>query len=227
MESDRLCESIATLVRKVATVNLPGSALRPFLAARLIPLDKGAGGVRPIGIGEVWRRLCGKLGLRVLRERVLEVCGNLQLGGGALGGCEAAIHAAQEAFGKEEVEAICLVDAGNGFNAMNRALVLDDIEKADPAMDPLFRNFYPEETELLLPDSSKIGSVEGSTQGCPLGMPMFGMGTVPMIRGVARDGIRQIWYADDAAGLGKIARVLDWLLQVVAQGKERGVRGQF
>ena len=81
VESQKLCEAIALVVRRLASTNTASRALEPFLAARLIPLAKKDGGVRPIGIGEVWRRLCGKVALRAARARIQKVCGNLQLVG--------------------------------------------------------------------------------------------------------------------------------------------------
>jgi hypothetical protein len=177
VESSRLCEGIASLTRRLGSTNVEGEMLTPLLSARLVPLDKGGGSVRPIGIGEIWRRLCGKLALRVVRKRVQEVCGCLQVGAGFEGGCEAAVHAAQRAWELEDVEAMVLVDARNAFNKLDRERALTEIEGRDNILGPLFRNFYPGRTPLWLPDGSRMWSEEGTTQGCPLGMPMFAMGT--------------------------------------------------
>ena len=50
--------------------------LTEFIACRLIPLDKGdtkesKPGVRPIGVGEVLRRLIGKLIIGVIEEDII------------------------------------------------------------------------------------------------------------------------------------------------------------
>ena len=56
----RLCEAIATMKRTLCSQKIDPTILDPVVANRLIPLDKGEGAVRPIGVGEVIRRVCGK-----------------------------------------------------------------------------------------------------------------------------------------------------------------------
>ena len=58
--SDDLCHAIAIMARKLCTELLinPDTIL-PLITCRLIPLDKCTG-LRPIGIGEVLRRIMGK-----------------------------------------------------------------------------------------------------------------------------------------------------------------------
>ena len=62
--SDHLCDAIALCSRRLATSYVNPSSLEAFLSCRLIPLDKKPG-VRPIGIGEVLRRIIGKAVLYV------------------------------------------------------------------------------------------------------------------------------------------------------------------
>ena len=58
--SDFLCETLAALTRRLAKTLVPWEDIRALKAKRLIALDKSPG-VRPIGIGEVFDRLCAKL----------------------------------------------------------------------------------------------------------------------------------------------------------------------
>ena len=47
------------------------------------------------------------------------------------------------------------------------------------------------------------------TQGDPLAMPMYAIATIPLIKTL--DGnYKQVWFADDAAPVGKIADLRDW-----------------
>ena len=54
--SDRLCAALAAAAKCLCIADLSGQDLLAFTAARLIPLDKRPG-VRPIAVGEVFRRI--------------------------------------------------------------------------------------------------------------------------------------------------------------------------
>lgn len=60
LEGKHLREQIALLGRKLASEIVEPSSLEALVACRLIPLDK-CPCVRPIGVGEVLRRLIGKI----------------------------------------------------------------------------------------------------------------------------------------------------------------------
>ena len=60
--SINLCESIATLTRRLCTEFVDPLTIEPILASRLIPLDKGNGEVRPIDLVALPVRM-GGLGL--------------------------------------------------------------------------------------------------------------------------------------------------------------------
>ena len=53
-------------------------SLEPYIACGLIPLDKNPG-VRPIGVGEVLRRIIGKAVISIIKPDILESAGSLQL----------------------------------------------------------------------------------------------------------------------------------------------------
>ena len=59
-KSANLCDALATMTRKLCAEYIDPWTIEPILANRLIPLDKGEGAVRPIGVGEVIRRVIGK-----------------------------------------------------------------------------------------------------------------------------------------------------------------------
>ena len=102
------------------------TSLEAILACRLIPLDKNPG-VRPIGIGEVLRRIIGKSIIFAIKPQIMESAGNVQLCAGQPAGCEAAVHAMSEIFAGDETDAVLLVDATNAFNSINRRIMLHNI----------------------------------------------------------------------------------------------------
>ena len=58
-----------------------------------------------------------------------------------------------------------------------------------------------------------ILSKEGSTQGDPLGMLIYGIGVIPLIVELKSDDIFQNWYADDSIGLGRLIAIRVWFYQ--------------
>ena len=115
-EGKDVCDSIARMARQLRTEDtLDPESISAALACRLIPLDKNPG-LRPIGIGEVLRRLIGKAVTRVLRSDIEAAAGTLQLCAGQKGGCEAAIHSMVDIFDNTETHGIIQVDANNAFN---------------------------------------------------------------------------------------------------------------
>jgi hypothetical protein len=99
----------------------PWVPYRALMAGRLVALDK-CPGVRPIGVGETWRRLAAKATLLVSGCDAKEHCGIDQLCAGLKAGIEGGIHAINELWRqqKEEEEwGFLLVDAANAFNELN------------------------------------------------------------------------------------------------------------
>ena len=69
--------------------------------------------MRPIGVGEVPRRIIAKAILQIIGGDVEETAGALQLCAGQDGGYEAAVHAMWSVFQAPKTEAVLLVDANN------------------------------------------------------------------------------------------------------------------
>ena len=55
-----------------------------------------------------------------------------------------------------------------------------------------------------------ILSGEGTTQGDPLAMPMYALGTLPLIDESSESGALQSWYADDATAAATLQRLRRW-----------------
>ena len=120
-----------------------------FIACRLIPLDKGdtkegKPGVRPIGDGEVLRRLIGKLVIGVIKEDIITAVGPLQTCSGLKADIESAIHAMRKVSEDDDTEAILFVDAENAFNNLNRkALLYNKKQLCPPFFQYLFTTYVP------------------------------------------------------------------------------------
>ena len=214
--SSELCHSLALVARRICTAYVDPKSISPLLACRLIALDKNPG-VRPIGIGDTARRIIAKAVLSVVKPDIQEASGCLQMCGGQIAGIEAAVHAVRTAFESNDTETVLLVDA---TNALNRQSALHNIRTLCQPLATVLINTYRAPTELFV-DGDTILSQEGTTQGDPLAMPMYALATIPIIKKL-KSYSKQIWYADDAAAMGKLADLRAWWNHLTREGPDFG-----
>ena len=136
-----------------------GRDMEAFLSCTLVPLNKNPG-VRPIGIGEVLRRIFGKSTKSILKEEIQDATGNLQLCAGQLGGCETAVYAMADIYNDVETEAVLLVDASNAFNSINRAVMIQNIKIICPHLAMFVENCYRHEIRLFVIGGVKLKSTD-------------------------------------------------------------------
>ena len=221
--STDICNALAAVARRLCTVNVHPSGLAAFVACRLIPLNKNPG-VRPIGIGEVPRRIIAKVILRMASDDIQAAAGPLQTCAGHKAGCEAAVHAMREIFTFEDTEAILLVDASNAFNTINRQAALHNISVICPAIATILRNTYQAPIKLFITGEGEINSSKGTTQGDPLAMAMYALAIRPLIDKLreAEPNAKQVWFADDATAAGRLATLPRWWHFVTTTGPDFG-----
>ena len=226
--SSDLCAAVAKMAKIVATENLSGvGVLSALMACRLIPLDKNPG-LRPIGIGEVLRRIIGKMVVWVLRPDLQQAAGDLQMCVGQAGGCEAGVHAMHTIFQEEETHGIIQVDANNAFNTINRNVFMHNIKIICPEIAIFVQNCYQEPARLFVVGGIEIKSLEGTTQGDPTAMPVYAVAIIPLMLEAAEptcereSKARQSAYADDLAAACTIDELKKWWDIIVEYGKFLG-----
>ena len=199
------------------------SSLEAYTACRLIPLDKKPG-VRPIGVGEILRRIVGKAIVSVVKPEIMESAGSLQLCAGLPGGCEAAVHAMSSIFQEEDTDAILLVDAENAFNSLNRNVLLHNIQYICPPVSTYVRNCYKIPSRLFITGGSEIQSKEGTTQGDPLAMPVYAIGITPLLATLKREvpTVKEAAFADDLSGGDKLLELRTWWNALELNGPDLG-----
>ena len=106
--SEDLRYSLALLTRKLCTEFVDPFSTQELLACRLIPLMKNPDGIRPIGIGEVLRRIIGRTVATHIKPEVIDAAGPLQLSAGQDGGAEAAVHAMRTLYEDDNCEGMLL-----------------------------------------------------------------------------------------------------------------------
>jgi len=221
--STELCEAMALFTRLLCTQPVSGETLAPYIACRLIALNKNPG-VRPIGVCEVLRRICTRSALQIMRTDIVQVCGPWQSCAGIPAGIEATQHAMGSIFEGDDTEGMLLIDASNAFNSLNREVALHNIPRICPCLADITNNTYNAPARLFIAGGGEILSQEGTTQGDPLAMCMYAVAMMPLVNKVAElvPGSRQGWFADDSAAAGKLCVLRKWYDAVKCNGTGYG-----
>ena len=158
--SSVLRDEMASFGRWLANDIPSWDATRALMANRLVALDKNPG-VRPIGIGETYRRLLAKCLLRVSGHKATAACNNYNLCVGLPAGIEGAVHtmsdlmdsildASPETLQELNHRACLLIDAKNGFNELNRRAMLWTVRHLWPQGSCFAFNCYSHAAQLII-----------------------------------------------------------------------------
>ena len=225
--SSDLCKTLANVAKKLSTED-KSLSLEAFLACRLIPLDKNPG-LRPIGVGEVLRRIIGKVIVSVVRNDIISSVGSLQVCAGHEAGCEAAIHAMHTIFEEENTEAVLLVDAANAFNSVNREAFLHNIFVICPAIAIYVKNCYMIPSRMFVIGGFEISSSEGTTQGDPTVMAIYAIAVIPLVLMIIEivtstpgNTSKMVAYADDFTAGGTVKDLQHWWKTLCELGPKFG-----
>ena len=200
---------MALLTRKLCTQYVDPVSIEGLVACRLITLDKGDRSVRPIGVGEVFRRIIAKCVIQITKCDILDATGSLQVSAGQKSWSEAAIHAMNSLFSADETDAVLLIDVTNAFNTLNRAAALHNISILCPTIATFVINTYRLPVRLFVTGGQELKSSEGTTQGDPLSMSIYGISLIPLMLALQNtSNTKHCWLADDASGAGSIKDLL-------------------
>ena len=203
----RLSGPLAGVVTLLANGEAPISIARWLAGAPLFPLRKHDGGVRPIAVGEVLRRLVSK----VVCKHLVKKCGPLleelgQFGVGVKGGAEAVVHAVRKVSESFPSIGILKIDLRNAFNEAERPAILEEIRLHRPEAEQWFRFCYDAPAVLLCDDTIlPFSSTRGVQQGDPLGPFFFALAILPCLRRLRQEltpDTLALWYLDDGVVVG-------------------------
>ena len=230
----QLCGAIAEFAKRLCVEDVNPECLNEFVACRLVPLNKGNDkrgnpGVRPVGVGEVLRRIVGKVVIGVIKDEIQEAAGPLQSCAGLGSGIEASIRAVKRAWDDPKTEAVLLVDADNAFNRLNRKAAIHNIRQLCPPFHQYLKNTYQKSAKLIVNDSYScqfIYSDEGATQGDVAAMAEYAIGIRPLIDILSSvtkmSELMQAWYADDSAAAGMLRKLREWWDLLAVNGPKLG-----
>ena len=130
----------------------------------------------------------------------------------------------RQIYEDDQCEAVILIDAENAFNRLNRQAALKNIKQICPNLHQFLDNSYKNPAKLFLEDGSHILSEEGVTQGDPAAMAKYAIASKPLIKNLSDTNpeVKQVWYADDGTGAGKIAHLRPYWDSLCKQGPSFG-----
>ena len=165
--------SIADFVNVLLAGNLPTEVNEIIYGGRLMALQKKGGGIRPIAVGYMWRRLEAKCANRHVMSRISTALQPTQVGVRVSGGAEVAIHATRR-YVKQlpDNHVIVKLDFNNAFNSVRRDLVLNSKADNTPRTLSLCVRFFLMQPNIDV-DTQLIRSREGFQQGDPLSLLAF------------------------------------------------------
>lgn len=119
---------------------------------------KKGGGLRPIAVGEVLRRLTSKCISKSVRSKALNILTPLQGGVGVPVGCEAIVHSVTRVQENTTIPPgerwSLLLDFSNAFNRVDRSCMFQEIRSHIPSMAAWMECCYGCHPVLHLGDST-------------------------------------------------------------------------
>lgn len=228
--SDKVLLALTQLIQILADGFLPVDVAPHFCGANLFACKKKNGGIRPIAVGEVLRRLASKVLVQLTSKEAASLLSPLQVGVSISGGCEAIVHAASSLQSDDTIPAdeklTLLVDFVNAFNSIDREEMFRAIRSRLPALSHWIESVYSVQPVLRF-GSHIILSCAGVQQGDPLGPLCFSLTLQSLIEKIqeqAMDIRLNAWLLDDGTLVGKEAHLQRALDIIESDGPALGLR---
>ena len=117
-----LHRSITNLTNKILRGDVSDYAVKLIFSSNLTALKKKDGGIRPVAVGNVFRRLAAKVGCYAVSRAVSHELLPIQLGVSVKGGAEVAVHAVRtfitNNIDSNDHKVIVKLDMMNTFNSV-------------------------------------------------------------------------------------------------------------
>ena len=202
-----LLKSVTDTVNLILSGKVDQNVCPVLFLAYLTALNKYSGGIRPIAVGNVIRRVAGKISSRANIQELGEKFCPTQVGFGTKGGCEAAVHAVRTfATSQDSVKVLFKGDYKNAFNSIRRDVILQKARSEVPQVYGYIYHCYAETSDLFY-NENVIASESGVQQGDPMGPALFSLGIHDLA--CSLKSTLNVWYLDDVTLGGDGCTVLD------------------
>ena len=138
VQANYALQGLLGVVNLLCGGHAPPDVVPHLCDASLFACRKKGGGLHPIAIGEVLRRLVSKCVSRAVRAEATGVLSHLQVGVGVPAGYEAIVHSVSCVLEDPSIApdecCILLVDFSNAFNCVDRDGIFKEVRARIPSM---------------------------------------------------------------------------------------------
>ena len=217
-----LRRSITNLTNKILRGDISDYAVKLLFLSNLTALRKKDGSIRPVAVGNVFRRLAAKVGCYAVSRAVSHELLPIQLGDSVKGGAEAAVHAVRtfitNNMESSEHKIIVKLDMMNAFNSVLRDHVLQSCLDRTSVIDKLSFLAYSKPSSVISSGHSMTSSI-GVQHGDTIVPLLFALAVDQIASGVESE--LNVWYLDDStiggspeSVLGDVQRCITWLNRI-------------
>lgn len=202
--------AICKLCKRIAVdTSFISDNLKPFFfGARLIPIGKKGGGIRPIAIGTIFHKLISSAIMLNIKEHLPGIFSPVQFGVGIPGGAENIIHGIRNLLGDHPDWALVSLDLTNAFNSVSRNFFINQVYQKFPNILPWVWQCYGQHSHLLIRGADPIPSACGVRQGDPMGPFLFCLAIQPFLE-EASNQVHSLTYMDDIYFVGSPNKMPD------------------
>ena len=166
--------SITNLVNHMVVGKVP-DRFRPYMAgSRLFRVIKKDGSLRPIVVGNIFRRLTSKVMASVVAPKTKDIFYPSQLGVGHRNGCESIIHSMVRGLQDNPDKYLLQVDLVNAYRQADRVEMFKQVEKHLPECLDWVLSCYEVPSNMYFSDRV-IHSAQGCQQGDPFSSVSFAL----------------------------------------------------
>ena len=180
---DEATEQLAAICNLLAKGEAPALLAHHLAGASLMGMEKPGGGIRPIAVGEVLRRLVAKCFCNTFEKEVSSYLWPRQIGVAAPLGAEVGSQTVRQWCERNQATAgkiLFVADFENAFNTIDREQFLRQVRHRLPGLSRWAEWCYGGPSKLFF-DGTVINSEVGVQQGDPLGPLFFSYALQPLL----------------------------------------------